>query len=108
MEGGVDLEEKLEWTVIQDKEKLDGADVDAVGDQFLDWLGSEKTKNEQPIYAEEPEKQPATLLGITPRYLCCVHVDAECLDSVLNQAPRPPEPDLWHVGYNSKSGIWVS
>ncbi|EAS35440.3 uncharacterized protein CIMG_00794 [Coccidioides immitis RS] len=98
-EDSLDLEDKLEWTVIEDKEKLDGANVGTVGDMFLNWVESEEAKHEQLMHAGEPEMQPGSMLGITPRYLCCVHVGAESLNSVVNLAPRPPEPDLWHTAY---------
>ncbi|EEP75912.1 predicted protein [Uncinocarpus reesii 1704] len=98
-EGDLDLKEKLVWTVIEDKEKLDGASVDKVGDMFLNWIESEEAKNEQQIGPDELGRPVAAILGTTPRYLCCVHVDAESLHSVVNEAPRSPDPDLWHVGY---------
>ena len=39
------------------------------------------------------------MFGITPRYSDCIQVDAAVLESVVNAAPKPPEPDSEGIGY---------
>ncbi|KAH7078754.1 hypothetical protein BKA63DRAFT_250604 [Paraphoma chrysanthemicola] len=80
-----DLRSSLDMTPKEDKDLLDGATVERVRDIFTAWLGSDEAK--------------AEFGGSTPRYMYCVHVGSDVLDSVVNRAPKLPQPEAWQEAY---------
>ncbi|KAH7073283.1 hypothetical protein FB567DRAFT_196713 [Paraphoma chrysanthemicola] len=80
-----DLRSSLDMTPKEDKDLLDGATVERVRDIFTAWPGSDEAK--------------AEFGGSTPRYMYCVHVDADVLDSVVNRAPKLLWSEARQVAY---------
>jgi hypothetical protein len=94
-----ELLQTLDWKVHEDRELLDGASKDQVRKHFLSWVASDAAKAEQ-YDPNRPEWQAFdTMLGLTPRYTYCVHVDAAALHSVVYEAPQPPDRDVRGIGY---------
>ena len=46
-----------------------------------------------------PAKDSRPCLAKPPGYSYCIQLDAAALNSVVNAAPKPPEPDLEGIGY---------
>ena len=86
-----DLLSSLEITVKEDQETLNGASVDQVRETFKNWVQGDGRK-------EELRDAPYSPLQYT-RYMYCVHVDADALDSVVSRAPQPPKRDTKRIGY---------
>ncbi|KAL8380866.1 hypothetical protein RB595_005248 [Gaeumannomyces hyphopodioides] len=66
----------LEWTVVEDREALDGASKDAVRERFRAWVAARSVERDgegihNPDVAEE-----------LPRFRYCVYVDRACLEAV--------------------------
>ena len=70
--------EKMEWTVIEDAARLDGASIEASTNAFCDWNWEGEGRLEQ-----VESKDPVTgMVDYTPRYLFYLHVDEEGLEGV--------------------------
>ncbi|KAI8943079.1 hypothetical protein NX059_001111 [Plenodomus lindquistii] len=88
-----DLAASLDLRVQSDQSALDGASVDRVRDLFEAWVNSAEAK-------EETKHAPLDWGGADyPRYMYCVHVDADAVDSVVKLAPQPPKWDREKVGW---------
>jgi hypothetical protein len=88
-----DLAASLDMRVQSDQAALDGASVDYVRDAFKAWVDGTEAK-------EELKDAPIDWgCADYPRYKCCVHVDADAVDSVVKRAPQPPKFDRDQVGY---------
>lgn len=99
-EGGYDVLEKLDLKVVSDPTTLEGATRATTRAQFRVWPESPEAKAEQGSGNVEPDRAQ-WIGGSCPRYLFCLHVDANSLDSVINRAPQPPMDDMDCIGYVS-------
>lgn len=102
-EDGSDLKASLNLKIQDDKTNLNGATKDKIRTLFLTWLSSDEAKTEQSQLSKELRQELSTgrttMLNRAPRYTYCLQVDAAALESVINKAPRPPEPDFDGIGY---------
>ena len=108
---GLDLIHSLDLKVHEDKANLSGASKDEVRARFLTWLSSDEAKTKQYQHSRKLQQLSSTgvstMLGLDSRYRYCLHVDAAALESVVNLAPKPPEPDLHGIGYvNLIDAMW--
>ena len=84
-----ELFEKLDWAVQSDPSTLDGATRDTVRARFRNWVA------EQTSQLPDPQDINVTW---NQRFRYCIYVDATVLESVVKNAPRPPQRDLAGVG----------
>ncbi|KAF1988766.1 hypothetical protein K402DRAFT_391467 [Aulographum hederae CBS 113979] len=70
----------IDWKVMEGPEFAD-ASKDAVREYFKAWTASDEAKAEQPNRTINNED--GSLMGLTPRYTFCVHVDTDALESVM-------------------------
>ncbi|RWA12799.1 hypothetical protein EKO27_g2301 [Xylaria grammica] len=89
------------WRVFDDRKQFDGASKDHVRRHFRSWCASDEAMAEQYRIDSQPVRPDGldTMLGMTPRYTYCIHVDAESLRSVIHDGPQPPDHDLHGVGW---------
>jgi len=74
-----DIHDSLVWTVIEDAETLDGADIVETSRTFEAWVGSQgKQEMEGSVFT--------TTRHYWPRYTYFMHVDDESLESVVDEA----------------------
>jgi hypothetical protein len=85
---GQDVLDRMTWTIFDDKEHFDGADVTTIRHHFQTWTET-AVQSEQP---RKPDGAPADM-GRSPRYKYCIQVDAEALKSCVHDAPPPPSFD---------------
>jgi len=79
--------EKMALTVFEDKTTLDGVSKASVRQRFFEWgIGA-------------PQDEQGTGAGLSQRYRYCIQVDQVCLNSVINDAPAPPEFDHTSKGF---------
>jgi hypothetical protein len=91
---GQDVLDQMTWTVFDDKELFDGADVMTIRRHFRAWT-------ETAVHSEQPRKSnsaPAEM-GRSPRYRYCIQVDVEALKSSVHDAPPPPNFDEDNQGW---------
>lgn len=87
------------WIVIEDKQRLDGADVHAAKEMFKEWIYSDQGALSEVSPQEVHMAWRQSAFGVSPRYEFFAHVDADALDSVVNKAPHPLELDDVGWGY---------
>ena len=95
--GGLDVLERMAWTVFDDRKQFDGADTAAVRRHFLDWAETAVLSEQQDADGNPPvamEHAPRYSYGGSPRYRYCIQVDAEALDSCVHDGPPPPDSRL--------------
>jgi hypothetical protein len=81
-------------TVIEDPERLDGASTAAVRERFRQWCVTAPQSEQQQGDAGS-EIRP----GLSPRYRYAIQVDAASLQSVVHDAPAPPNLDITKQGW---------
>lgn len=92
--GTLELMENLDWRIQDDPAVLDGASKEVVRQTFREWAAAAAAA------ASADDGQPEEKKSLfVPRFTYCIHVDAESLKSVVEDAPQPPAPDLEPVGY---------
>jgi hypothetical protein len=94
---GLDLMDSLDLTVIEDREELDDVEASVVREHFRTWAETAPQREQgqpqariRPNEREEWESQ---------RYLYCIQVDAEVLNSVVHWAEAPPSTDFRSEGF---------
>ncbi|KAG9517022.1 hypothetical protein KCV07_g6489, partial [Aureobasidium melanogenum] len=94
---GQDVLNKMTWTVFDDKESFDGANVATIRHHFRNWAETAVQREQQ-----QPGQVDGTPVGMghSPRYRYCVQVDAEALKSAVQDAPPPPD-------FNEDNQGWV-
>lgn len=65
----------LDWTIIEDRETLDGASKQEVRERFSEWSAARSVERDGPG-ADEPKVEEA------PRFRYCIYIDQKCLDTV--------------------------
>lgn len=73
----MDLWDSLEWKVVSDSQKLDGANTKQVAELHRLWVESDEARAEQPT--------AQFYIPLTSRQIFCVHVDADALSSFANR-----------------------
>lgn len=91
---GQDVLDQMTWTIFDDEEDFDGADVATIRRHFQTWTDS-AVRSEQP---RQHDGAPAGM-GRSPRYRYCIQVDAEALKSSVHDAPAPPDFDQDNQGW---------
>ena len=76
---GLDMMDSLSITVFEDRSILDGASTSVVREHFKQWA------------ATAPQQEQGTGPTLSQRYKFCVQVDAVALESVIHDAPSPPQ-----------------
>jgi hypothetical protein len=85
---GLDMMDSLSITVFEDRSILDGASTSVVvREHFKQWA------------ATAPQQEQGTGPALSQRYRYCVQVDAVALESVIHDAPSPPQPDTISDGF---------
>jgi hypothetical protein len=84
---GLDMMDKLDLTVIEDRSLLDDASTSVVREHFKKWATT------------APQEEQGTGPGKSQRYRYCIQVDAEVLESIVHDAKAPPAPDPDSEGY---------
>jgi hypothetical protein len=84
---GVDMMDRLSITVFEDQSLLDGASTSIVREHFKQWA------------ATAPQQEQGTGPALSQRYRYCVQVDAVALQSVIHDAPTPPQLDTTSDGF---------
>lgn len=88
--GGLDmLDSLLPFTVIEDRQTLDGATTATVREHFKRWAASAP---------QEEQSQNATA-KLSQRYRYCIQVDQTALEAVVRHAPAPPAIDVTRKGW---------
>ncbi|KAB5580300.1 hypothetical protein GE09DRAFT_432246 [Coniochaeta sp. 2T2.1] len=92
--GDILLPQYAKWTVMEDRETLDGASIDAVREIFVAWRDEHKFDLEVPL-----EKRLTPMLKDPPprlpRFNYCLYVDQKCLDTVAAFAKQFPPQSSW-------------
>jgi len=89
---GLDLMDSLGLTVIEDSENLDDVEASVVREHFKTWAETAAAR-EQGVVQDE------TRAWESQRYLYCIQVDAEVLESVVHWAEAPPAIDARSEGF---------
>ena len=76
---GLDMMDSLSITVFEDRSILDNASTSVVREHFKQWA------------ATAPQQEQGTGPTLSQRYRFCVQVDAVALESVIHDAPSPPQ-----------------
>jgi hypothetical protein len=102
---GIDISACLDFTFREDRSTFDGATVDQVRNHFKAWIKlDDQSQRTQAIKKEQGDGASSHL---TPRYMFVIHVDAESLQSVVEDTPQPPKPDNDGIGYvNFVDRLW--
>jgi hypothetical protein len=93
---GLDLMDSLGLTVIEDREKLDDVEASVVREHFKTWA---ETAPQREQGLAQARIQPETQAWESQRYLYCIQVDAEVLESVVHWAEAPPAIDARSEGF---------
>lgn len=86
----MDLWDSLDWKVVSDPHKLDGASTEQVAELHRLWVKSDEARSEQTASDYNP---------LTTRQIFCVHVDADALSSFANRNPQRLRAGLKDYGY---------
>jgi hypothetical protein len=85
------LPQYAKWTVIEDKEALDGASIDTVRRKFVEWRDTHNVEREEhwvkrliPMAKDPPNR--------LPRFTYCIYVDQKCLNTLTAFAEKYPPP----------------
>ena len=84
---GLDMMDSLSVTVFEDRSILDGASTSVVREHFKQWA------------ATAPQQEQGTGPALSQRYRYCVQVDAVALESIIHDAPSPPQPGIISDGF---------
>ena len=84
---GLDMMDSLSITVIEDRSLLDDASTSVVREHFKQWA------------ATAPQQEQGTGPGLSQRYRYCVQVDADALESVVDDGSETPEIDIMTDGF---------
>lgn len=90
---GLDLMESLGLNVIEDREKLDDVEASVLPEHFKTWAESAPQREQGSAQASE------TQVWGSQRYLYCMLVDAEALESVVHWVEAPPASDTRIEGF---------
>ena len=77
------LEHLISWTVVEDREALEGATVRQVRELFRKWSHSASDERDGPGASEAA--------FLCPRYNFCIMIDQKCLDSLAVREKRTAE-----------------
>ncbi|KAF2432536.1 hypothetical protein EJ08DRAFT_647982 [Tothia fuscella] len=80
---GMDIYDRLRWTVFDEKSSFDGVDDSVVRQHFTNWMKS------------APQEEQNTTRGLSQRYRFCVQVDQDALDSVVENDSDSNLKDGW-------------
>lgn len=94
--GDSDLAASLEFTIKEDRTKLDGATVEQVQEIFTAWTNS---------YEAIAEGKTAREMHGAARYDYCIHVDAKALDGSLEFENLPEDVQRKFITRNKKSAL---
>lgn len=99
--GTFELMQTLDWAIQVDPAQLDGSSKEMVRQRFRDWATAAAAAPAATARADDdqPGGKNSSLSSFARRFNYCVHIDAESLKSVVENAPQPPAPDLKPVGY---------
>lgn len=67
-----------EWTIVEDREALDGAPKEEVRSRFREWSEARSVERDGP----GADHELIGLIGLVARFEACIMVDKECLDSM--------------------------
>lgn len=84
---GLDMMDSLSLTVVEDRSLLDDASTSVVREHFKQWA------------ATAPQQEQGTGPGLSQRYRYCVQVDADALESVVEDGSETPEIDTVADGF---------
>ncbi|KAI1350843.1 hypothetical protein F5Y01DRAFT_137019 [Xylaria sp. FL0043] len=79
------MEQYAQWTVIEDKETLDGAPKKEVRERFVQWRDEHSVSYELPVAAQIARAAfptPRDASTRLPRFTYCLYVDQKCLDTL--------------------------
>ncbi|KAI0481578.1 hypothetical protein F4859DRAFT_475232 [Xylaria cf. heliscus] len=80
------MEQYAQWTVIEDKETLDGVSKQHVRERFVQWRDQHSVEWEQPDalarFARKLFPTPSDVSDRLPRFTYCLYVDQKCLDKM--------------------------
>ncbi|CAD0109395.1 unnamed protein product [Aureobasidium uvarum] len=93
---GQDVLDRMTWTIFDNRERFDGADVSTIRQHFRNWA-EKAARAEQQQPEEADDKLPS--MGRSPRYRYCIQVDADALKSAVYDAPPPPDFDKDKQGW---------
>lgn len=96
MDNGDDILGQLRLTVMDDKQKFNGATADDIRHHFQTWA-LESYKHEQS--QERDERQQLAGLNRSPRYNFAVQIDGDSLHSIIHDTPETPDWDIDHKGW---------
>lgn len=88
----VDLMDSLGFTVIEDRKKLDDVEASVISEHFKTWAET------APLLEQGIAQSESQVWG-SQRYLYCIQVDAEVLESVVHWAEAPPAIDARSEGF---------
>ncbi|KAI1376398.1 hypothetical protein F4677DRAFT_90826 [Hypoxylon crocopeplum] len=98
------MEQYAQWTVIEDKEALDGASKQQVRERFAEWRDQHSVSRELSEAAQLVRNlvpMPTNASTRLPRFTYCLYVDQKCLDTLtahadVNATAKPfgPRPRL--------------
>ena len=100
--GGLDVLERMAWTVFDDRKQFDGADTAAVRRHFLDWAETAVLSEQQDADDNPPvamKHAPRYSYGGSPRYRYCIQVDADALKCCVHDAPPPEDYSPANTGW---------
>jgi hypothetical protein len=102
---GLDLMDSLGLTVIEDRETLDDVEASVVREHFKTWV---ETAPQREQGTAQAHIQSGFQTWESQRYLFCIQVDAEVLESVVHWAEAPPAIDARSEGFvKIVSRYWV-
>jgi len=83
LDNAPDMQTSLDLSVFEDREHLDGARPFVIRGHFSQWAAN----------ASQEEQGKGKFAIQSQRYNCCLHVDRDALQSVIN-GPAPPADNL--------------
>src|SRR5437763_88751 len=87
---GLDMTDSLSITIFEDRSILDDTSTSVVREHIKQWA------------ATAPQQEQDTGPAPSQRYRYCVQVDAVALESVIYDAPSPPQPDTSATGHHQR------
>lgn len=91
------LEPFVRWTVVQDREALDGAPKALVRGRFAAWRDQHAVSRPQASLLASLVPLPGEAGPLLPRFTCCLYVDQKCLATLeahLSGKAARPAPGL--------------
>lgn len=97
---GRDVLEKFTLTVFEDRSVFDGASTNTSRQHFQQWSSTAyRTEQQLEEGSGSGSSAGSVRIGRSPRYRFAVQVDAEALQSVVHDAPAPPDLDSTKKGW---------